>query len=100
MADGTVVCWGSNYDNSRNNVGKANSPDLKFDSVSAVGDQTCGLTREGLAACWGDNDDGQARAPGGEFLNVDAGDSHSCGVKADGYVSCWGEDYSGQTSPR
>ncbi len=79
--DGTAYCWGSNVDG-RLGIGTATGPDqctpigtstpvscatvpaavaggFLFTSITAGGAHTCGLTRQGIAYCWGWNGYGQ-----------------------------------------
>jgi alpha-tubulin suppressor-like RCC1 family protein len=82
---------------------------LTFESVSAGGFHTCGLTLDGVAYCWGRGDLGQlgnggnsnspvpARVAGGLlFESVSAGYLHTCGLATDGLVYCWGSNINGQ----
>ena len=68
-------------------------------SVSAGGHHTCGVKRDGSAACWGWNRYGQATPPAGEFASVSADLGHTCGVRRDGSVACWGDDRQAQATP-
>ena len=72
--------------------------DLK--TLSAGGGHTCSLRADGVAICWGDDNDGQASPPGGErFVAMAAGGDHACGLRPDGEPVCWGSDDDGQASP-
>jgi alpha-tubulin suppressor-like RCC1 family protein len=87
---------------------------IGFGSVILGYEHSCGLTADGVAYCWGWNDDGQlgtggvsqdAQSP----LPIDTsaisgnktfvqlattGYNHSCGLMADGAAYCWGcDDY-------
>ena len=77
--------------------------------VAAGDSHTCGVTANGRAYCWGENDHGQLgsgrRRQGGEPMEVDGGrawsvvtvgDEHSCGVTTDGDALCWGGGEYGQ----
>jgi alpha-tubulin suppressor-like RCC1 family protein len=76
-------------------------------SVSAGGDNTCGVTMGGAAYCWGYNNVGQlgdgattdttrpAAVGGGlSFAGVgaDAAGNHRCGVTTAGAAYCWGSN--------
>jgi len=127
-ADGKTYCWG---DDSRGQLGNG---DALSDSQSPVavdtgqvsgetawiqltaGDQhACGLTAEGVAYCWGSDENGalgngsalgDAQLPvavdtqgmGSEkaFQQIAAGADHTCALTAEGVVWCWGDDSSGQ----
>src|SRR2546422_1442524 len=77
------------------------STELRFTSVSAGEEFTCGLAQEGRAYCWGSNEVGQlgdgskmgelvnrpyaAPVAGGHaFAAISAGDVHVCALTADG----------------
>jgi alpha-tubulin suppressor-like RCC1 family protein len=83
--------------------------DLRFRAVSAGQDHTCGLTTNGQAYCWGDNEYGQlgtgskdsspvpAPVAGGHtFASVHAGTLFSCGIENTGALFCWGVNSLGQ----
>ena len=89
-ADGTVACWGGNWD------GQAAAPQEEFSAVSAGDAHSCGLLAEGTVVCWGENRGGLAEPPKGEFSVVSAGYAHSCGIRTDGTVACWGANWDGQ----
>jgi alpha-tubulin suppressor-like RCC1 family protein len=92
------------------NVGAAAAGALSFMQVSAGGSHTCGLTNDGLAYCWGNNDLGQlgdgthttprlkptAVAGGLHFVQISAGDQHTCAVTAANQAYCWGDNHQGQ----
>ena len=74
-----------------------------FASLSAGGAHACGVSTDGVAYCWGENDDGQlgdgttktSEAPvrvGADvrFRSVTAGFAHACGLAIDGRAYCWG----------
>ena len=88
--DGSVACWGSNYE------GEVDAPGGAFSVVSAGGSHSCGVRVDGTVACWGYEFFEQVDAPGGAFSAVSAGGVHSCGVRVDGSVACWGDNWYGQ----
>jgi alpha-tubulin suppressor-like RCC1 family protein len=111
-ADGKGYCWG---ENAHGKLGtgstekESESPQrvaggLRFRLISvAIGDHACGVTRTGVAYCWGGNDAGQlgdgtkndsavpvAVAGGLRFATLSTGNLHTCGVTTDGSTYCWG----------
>ena len=89
---------------------------LTFTTLSASGQETCGLTADGSAWCWGLSDFGQLGAAAGETcpdgpcsrepLAVSGGhhfariavsaSGHACGLTDDGGAWCWGLNHQGQ----
>jgi alpha-tubulin suppressor-like RCC1 family protein len=84
---------------------------LRFSSVSAGTDFTCGVTPVGTVYCWGRDAGGSigdgtgqnqsapaaVSLPGGiRFDSVSAGQDHACGVARDRALYCWGSNASGQ----
>jgi alpha-tubulin suppressor-like RCC1 family protein len=123
-SSGDAYCWGVN-DKGQLGNGSATGPSssvpvavagaLKFISLAATGDHTCGLVASGAAYCWGKNDFGQfgngTRSNGSlvagsttpvpvsgglRFSNFDAGGYHTCGIVSSGAAYCWGLNQSGQ----
>jgi alpha-tubulin suppressor-like RCC1 family protein len=82
---------------------------LQFHQVDAGSLHTCGVTLEGLAYCWGDNEFGllgdgtttnrltpAAVAGGLRFRQVSAGENfHTCGVTTGNIAYCWGKNFNG-----
>lgn len=116
--DGTGYCWGRNS-SGQLGVGSAMESSatplavaggLVLTSVTAVAEHTCGVTADGAAYCWGENDAGQLgnNNPGvstatptrvlhdAPFAQVSAGFRHTCGIDANGLAWCWGGNSSGQ----
>ena len=96
--DGSVVCWGSGFDD----IGQASPLGGSFASVSA-GWETCGVKTDGSVACWGSGFDdvllGDFSPPKGSFTSVSTGSGHACGVQTDGSLVCWGGDWHGESTP-
>jgi alpha-tubulin suppressor-like RCC1 family protein len=82
---------------------------LEFVQLAAGGAHTCGLTTDGAAYCWGENERGQVgdgtttdrHGPmpvdiGLSFAGIDAGAAHTCGLTSDGTARCWGSNDRGQ----
>jgi alpha-tubulin suppressor-like RCC1 family protein len=84
---------------------------LRFSSVSAGQDFTCGVTPVRTIFCWGRNANGSlgdgtttdrlvpvavSRPLGVLFDSVSAGQDHACGLSTAGAVYCWGANTFGQ----
>jgi alpha-tubulin suppressor-like RCC1 family protein len=79
---------------------------LAFYQVSASGFQTCGVTTEYRAYCWGnpwlgDGTSNQHLTPvavagGLQFRQLSTDGSHTCAVTPDYRAYCWGDNYQGQ----
>jgi alpha-tubulin suppressor-like RCC1 family protein len=111
---GRAHCWGRNWrgqlgqpaprKGSRHFVPVARN--LRFRTLSAGDDHTCGLTLEGQAYCWGDDSerqlgtgevrlDSQIAVPAPvvgklRFVSIAAGSRHTCAVSVGGGLYCWG----------
>ncbi|MDB5492357.1 MAG: repeat domain protein [Micavibrio sp.] len=114
--DDTAWCWGYN---NRGQLGFSSSgTDSKgpvavittgvqtWKSISAGGNQSCGIKTDGTGWCWGGNDYGEigVGVTGGTYTtpqaisvsgvttwtDIVAGDSQTCGIKTDGTGWCWG----------
>jgi len=94
--DGTLECWGADDQLARTSTdeivrvrdGRSSPPDGEFVAISAGGEHSCGLRRDGTVACWGNNGSGQATPPGGTFTSADIGGKYSCGVLPSGRIAC------------
>lgn len=109
---GQAFCWGDNFagqlgdgtDEPARTTPAAVAGDLLFSSVSAgLGSETCGISEDGAAYCWGflpgTNDRSSTPVavqgdPG--FTLIRVGDGSVCGLDADGLAHCWGANGSGQ----
>jgi alpha-tubulin suppressor-like RCC1 family protein len=80
----------------------------RWTMLSAGESHTCGVTTDGAAYCWGNDEHGQLGAPGTDrwqpvqiasatpFRSVAAGFEHSCGVTTANTVLCWGRNARGE----
>ena len=123
-ADGRAYCWGSNRLGQLGNddpaTGRRSHPVAvatteRFTAISAGANQTCGLTHDGAALCWGLNMTGElgqaivANECGGfpcsrrpvrvessvRFDSISAGFGHTCALSG-GRAFCWGRNDRGQ----
>lgn len=80
-----------------------------FSQIRAGGAHTCGLDRDGRAACWGENGSGKlgdgttrdqhtpvAVANEGAFSHISSGGRHTCGISTGGIGYCWGLNQNGE----
>lgn len=110
-ADDTTWCWGENY--SQQVTGDEEEahpvPTERFDAATfvpvgfALGrDHSCAWNADGIAWCWGSNDEGQlgregpdagpAEVSGGlRFHKLAAQSDNVCGLAHDEKVYCWGD---------
>ena len=117
VSDGQAYCWGLNnwgqLGDGNGGIGSAIpvpvNGELAFQSISAGGFHTCGLTVGGAAHCWGENSSGQlgddnfgtnsdlpvAVVEGHAFESISAGRLHTCALTALGAAYCWGNNSSG-----
>lgn len=101
--DGVVHCWGSNSGGqlgphrqafSATPVKIADVPPLM--DLWAQGEQTCGLTVERTAICWGGRFDAPEAMEGHDFVELAPGATHVCGRTVQGETLCWGSNDRGQ----
>jgi len=87
--DGSVACsWTSTPPaGTFAQVSVGFGPDGPPDLVTAF---ACGITTEGIVACWGYNNHGQSTPPAGKFTQVSVADSYACAVSVDNRLWCWG----------
>ncbi len=114
---GKGYCWGRNSGSGNLGDGTGNdSPvpaaivgGLVFKEVRAGISHSCGLTSDGHAYCWGQNDLGAlgngnrtgsttpvAVAGGHIFTEIKVGYRHSCALNSAGVAFCWGENVHAQ----
>jgi alpha-tubulin suppressor-like RCC1 family protein len=113
-----AYCWGDDDNGALGNDATGNlfpTPvavlgGLTFTSLSAGGDNVCGVATGGAAYCWGDNVVGElgngstiissskpvSVAGGLNFRSVSAGRDHACGVTTGGAAYCWGDNEYGE----
>lgn len=112
---GDAYCWG---DNAFGDLGtgvdgpgvgatpQAVTGGLTFRDIGAGQSQTCGLTVDSVAYCWGQgpwlgtgdttNRNTPAPVAGGlTFATLSTGGNHACGVTAAGVAYCWGDNGGG-----
>ena len=93
LIDGTIDCWGNDFDN------QAEPPPGEFTSIASGDYHSCGIRTDHTITCWGNNTYGQAISPQGEFTAVAAGAVHSCGIRTDLTLACWGSTQHGRADP-
>ena len=115
---GVAYCWGENAsgqlgfgrpDDANHEVPRRVAGDLRFASLTAGGEHTCGLTPAGVAYCWGSSHLGQlgvggiglfaaptAVAGSIPFAMLAAGSRHTCGLTTGHQLFCWGDNTVGQ----
>ena len=118
LSDGSVRCWGDNYDTQLGNHRPTRQwtpqalpiPGADAVQLSAGTYHTCVTTSAADAYCWGLNDAGQLGHPlqtaplppqavpglSGNVLQIAAGSRFTCALTLDHTVECWGSNYSGQ----
>lgn len=102
LEDGTVYCWGDEYDSTPVLIEGINDAI----DIDVRANHSCVLRSNGTVKCWGSNGSGQLGDGTGissdtpvDVLNVDdvvsvkLGNNNSCAVNADGTVKCWGDLY-------
>jgi alpha-tubulin suppressor-like RCC1 family protein len=118
----SAYCWGTNAlgelgtgDNAVRTSPTLVSGGLKFTSLSAGLQRTCGVSVEGTAYCWGDNTDGRlgdgttqsrlvptkVQMPGDlKVGQISTGATATCAVATTGQAYCWGTNRLGQLGSR
>ena len=117
--DGTISCWGINWEGQLGNGNEARS--VIPVQVAGISDATaiaagnsfsCALHQDGTISCWGSNWEGQlGNGQSGENAHsplpvkvtgitdataIAAGNSFSCALHQDSTISCWGKNSEGQ----
>jgi alpha-tubulin suppressor-like RCC1 family protein len=68
-----------------------------FTTLSAGGDQSCGLDSQGTAYCWGSEvtvPHAVSKSLAFDVVSVNGG--HACGLATGGVAYCWGRNFEGQ----
>ena len=106
---GQTMCWGDWLGDQASRPPTVLSTNLSFSALAASGHDTCGLTSEGRAYCWGKNDQGQLG--GSTTLSFSptpvevSGDfrfsaiSAGCGITTARVAICWGDGMSQLPKP-
>jgi alpha-tubulin suppressor-like RCC1 family protein len=110
-------CWGNGSDGQvgdgttvqERHTPRAVAGGLSFRQVAAGGIQSCGVTQDDRAFCWGGNSEGQigdgthtrrlkpVRVAGGlPFSLISPGQVHTCAATSADRAYCWGDNTSGQ----
>ncbi|GEM_PF-7077497 len=116
LSNGTVKCWGTNWEGQLGN-GTTSLSRVPVDVLEvtdainfSVGTyHACVVISSGTVKCWGYNSYGQlgdstttSRSTPVNVLGitnaaqVSTGENHSCALLNDGTVKCWGRNYNGQ----
>jgi alpha-tubulin suppressor-like RCC1 family protein len=123
LDDGSLWCWGYNFEGAIGLDDPYNSPDVlspqrvgvaTWTAVAGGQGHTCAIQSSGQMWCWGRNTSGelgigqamtqammQIRVPTQvgtftDWLSVDLGQDNACGVRSDGSLWCWGDGSSGE----
>jgi alpha-tubulin suppressor-like RCC1 family protein len=118
LSDGSVRCWGSNYDSQLGDgtATYSSTPVTVLDlggtgvAIATGSSHMSALLADGSVRCWGDNYHSQIgdgtttdrSTPvlvsnlGGTAVAIAAGDRHTCALLSDGPVRCWGGNGVGQ----
>jgi hypothetical protein len=114
---GQGFCWGHNgfnelgigsRDDDWHPVPEQVTGNITFSVLNAGGGSSCGITRQGVAYCWGSNvfgalgngttDDTStpvAVSGGLTFVSIQAGGGSACGITSNADVYCWGDNSQG-----
>jgi len=112
LTSGGAYCWGDNYNGrlgagtgifAADSVPTLVSGGLILGAIAVGANQSCGVTTDHVAYCWGANDSGElgtsTTTPSPtpmpvrgnlSFMSISAGWSDTCGVTTQNAVYCWG----------
>jgi alpha-tubulin suppressor-like RCC1 family protein len=123
LDDGSLWCWGYNFEGAIGLDDPYNSPDVlspqhvgveTWTAVAGGDGHTCAIQSTGTMWCWGRNTSGelgigqamtqammQLRAPTqvgsfSDWTSIDLGQDNACGLRRDGSLWCWGDGSSGE----
>ena len=119
LADGTIKCWGYNFDGELGNNDWTDSAVPvqvaginNAVSIAVGGSHSCALLADGTVKCWGNGDDGEfgfwmiaddtfslvpVTIPGlTNVVSLSAGEYGTCAVLADGTSKCMGDNSYGE----
>ena len=116
--DGRIYCWGMRSSEGQLGLGEevgSTTPmpvlgDDRFIALDVADFQSCGVTDDGRALCWGLNDRRQVGSGSDEtwiweptrvvgertYVDIATGERHSCAVADDGSAHCWGRNEYGE----
>ena len=112
LTSGGAYCWGDNYNGrlgaatgsvAADSVPILVSGGLNLTAITVGANQSCAVTTNHVAYCWGANDNGELGTGGTtpsptptpvagnlSFVSISAGFSDTCGVTTQNAVYCWG----------
>ncbi len=105
---GCFLCGDDICETEKGENGTLCPEDCGWLKLSAGSYHTCGVTKEGVPYCWGDNSSGQLGsgtdtnsatpvkvAVLDEVVDIAAGGYHTCAYTSAGQAWCWGANYTG-----
>jgi alpha-tubulin suppressor-like RCC1 family protein len=116
LSDGTVRCWGANYNGELGNGSTTNSSTPVTVTglggaftIAAGQGHVCAILNDSTVRCWGSGTDGQlgngatsdsttpVTVTGlSKAVAISGGRSHTCALLSDGTARCWGLNTNGQ----
>ena len=86
-ADGSVLCWGSEYGDDR-----TDPPDDPLIQVSAGYHNSCGILEGGDLVCWGSAETSVNDVPTGMVDQVVSAGVYAWALDPEGGLACWGDE--------